>query len=544
MKYGSRALLLVLIGLLAASLAWSSGQGEAAATGEKVKITMFMGNSGVAQPAGVDPSDNWAINIIEKYANVDLEIEIPNYTDFATKCNLLLASGNLPDIVHSWIIADMIKAADAGAFLDLKAFWDKSPVMQKAAPALHMEVVRDQTTTKRYWAIPMNQGNREPGWGVIVRQDLIEKYNGGKYPEDVQGYLNWFKAIKAAIPDSIPYASRTSGAYLFVNSASIWAMYGIWGGYPTTNVFRNGKYYHALGVPEFKEAVKIYRQMYQDGLLDKEFATNPPDAYFSKLTNKYVATQTNDIDQILPTVGNQIEQNAKNSPPTPGVYWVYAPPLTRYPAGVERKYIQWLGSDMFPVQGGHRVVISAKTKYPAQAWKVLEGWASDELYDAIAWGREGKEYNVVNGKRVPTARLYFNDVNDPDSHYWTLHLGIIRGFWPTEVKYEVQRLKAPAEFEKVYQSSRWLVQDAKATGLSPGNYRPTFPDNNAKFAEALASAVQIQAKTIAGEMSLEEFDVAVKDWRSKYDFMVDVVNKWDADHRAELKSKGVKIFDQ
>src|SRR5512143_2402999 len=93
-----RTLLLVLTGLLTLSLAWSSGQSDAgASSGQRVKITMFMGNSGVAQPAGVDPSNNWAINIIEKYANVDLEVEIPNYQDFPTKMNLLLASGNLPD---------------------------------------------------------------------------------------------------------------------------------------------------------------------------------------------------------------------------------------------------------------------------------------------------------------------------------------------------------------------------------------------------------------------------------------------------------------
>ncbi len=134
----------------------------------------------------------------------------------------------------------------------------------------------------------------------------------------------------------------------------------------------------------------------------------------------------------MPIVSNQLESAAKNG--TPGAYWVFAPPLKRYPAGVDRTYVQWLSSDIFSINGSHRAVISAKTKYPAQAWKVLEAFASDELREAQARGREGKEYNVASGKRVPTTRLYFNDINDPDSHYWTLHLGIIWGFWPTDVK--------------------------------------------------------------------------------------------------------------
>jgi len=537
-KRAARALLLALVGLMAVSLAWSSGQSGAAPSGERVKITMFMGNSGVAQPAGVDPSNNWLINIVEKYANVDLELEIPNYADFPTKINLLLASGNLPDIVHGWQLGDMVKAADAGAFVDLKAFYDKSPQMQKVVPALNMELVKAETTTGKYWAIPMTNHGQEPGWGVIVRQDLIEKYNAGKYPEDVQGYLNWFKAIKAANPDAIPYAARVQGVNLFMNSASIFAMHGVY--YPANTYWRGGKLVQGLALPEFKEAVKIYRQMYVDGLLDKEFATNDAASYFQKVTNKMVATQTNTIDQLVPGVSNQLDAAAKAG--TPGVYWVFAPPLTRYP--VDRKQIQWMSPGIFPINSIHRVAMSAKSTHQAQAWKVLEGFASDELRDAQAWGREGKEYNVVNGKRVPTSRLYFNDPNDPDSHYWTLHTGIIWGFWPTDVKYEVQRLKAPVEFEKVYKSSRWLVDDGNATGLWPTAFAPAFPEVNAKTAEAGAAAAQILAKTIIGELSLADYDAAAKDWLQKYGFVADTYNKWINDNKASLKAKGVKIFEQ
>jgi putative aldouronate transport system substrate-binding protein len=535
----SRSLLLVLAGLLAVSMAWSSGgQGESTSSGERVKLTMFMGNSGVAQPTGVDPSNNWAINIVKDYANVDLELEIPNYTDFATKCNLLLASGNLPDIIHSWIKADMVKAADAGAFLDLKPYYDKSPQMQKVCPPLSFDLTKDDTTTGRYWAIPMNAVGMEPGWGVIIRQDIVDKYSGGKYPEDVQGYLDLMKKVKQDVPDAIPYASRVSGNYLFVNSASIFAMYG---GYPWWTSWRNGKVIRNIEIPEMKEAVKIYRQMYKDGILDKEFATNPPDQYFQKLTNKMVVTQTNSIDQLVPGVGNQLEAAAKAG--TPGVYWVFAPALKRYPAGVDPKYVSLESTDVFPINTAHRVAISAKTKYPAQAWKVLEGFASDQLRDAQAWGREGKEYNVVNGKRVPTNRLYFNDVNDPDSHYWTLHLGIIWGFWPTEVKYEVQKLKAPAEFQKAYDSSRWLVANGKANGLSFSNFLPTMPEINAKAGEADAAIAQLLAKVITGEASLDDYDVMLKDWQQKYGFMAEMQTKWINDNKDKLKAKGVKMLD-
>ena len=175
----ARALLMMLVGLLAVSMAWSEAGQEA---GNRVKLTMFMGNSGLAQPTGVDPSNNWAINVIEDLANVDLELEIPAYNDFPTKMNLLLASGNLPDILHGWQLTDMIKAADAGAFLDLKPYYDKSAQMKKVVSQVAFDLTMDQTTTKKYWAIPMCQLGMEGGTGILCRKDLLIKYNGGKFP--------------------------------------------------------------------------------------------------------------------------------------------------------------------------------------------------------------------------------------------------------------------------------------------------------------------------------------------------------------------------
>ena len=66
-----------------------------------------------------------------------------------------------------------------------------------------------------------------------------------------------------------------------------------------------------------------------------------------------------------------------------------------------------------------------------------------EMKNADMLVREGKEHIIQGGEKVPTDRLYFRDPNDPDEHYWTLHLGIIWGFWPTEAKYRCGLLFPP-----------------------------------------------------------------------------------------------------
>jgi hypothetical protein len=110
------------------------------------------------------------------------------------------------------------------------------------------------------------------------------------------------------------------------------------------------------------------------------------------------------------------------------------------------------------------------------------------------------------------------------------------------VKYEVQRLKAPAEFQRAYDSSRWLVANGKANGLAPGNFLPTMPEINAKAGEADAAIAQMMAKTISGEATMDDFDAMLKDWKQKYGFMTEMQTKWINDNSAALKSKGVKVL--
>jgi ABC-type glycerol-3-phosphate transport system substrate-binding protein len=522
------ALLLALIGFVAASVAWSGGQAAPAAAEERVKVTMFMGNSGVAQPAGVDPSDNWALKVIEDYANVDLELEIPNYSDYGTKCNLLLASGNLPDIIHSWHKADMIKAANAGAFIDLEPYWAKSPQAQKVVPELSMNLVKDETDPKFFWAMPMTHSGREGGWGVIVRYDLLKEYNGGKYPPDVEGYLDWFRWIKETYPDSIPVTSRNGGGRIFINSASIFAWHG---GYPFWDYYRDGKVVNGLLLPQMRDAVKIYRQLYEEGLLDKEFATDTK-GYGAKLREKYVATETNGTDQVVPIVDILVNKQGRHT--------TFAPPLERYPAGVDPQDIYKQSTSVWPINGGHRTAISASCKIPDRAWRALEGWASDELREVQAWGREGIEHNIVNGQRVPTDRLYFRDVNDPEEHYWTLHMGIIWGFWPTEAKYAVQKMKVPEEWQITYDSNRWLVEAAEKNGPGWGNFLPSMDEVNSVYGEEMAETSAILAKVISGEASMDDYDDMIADFRKKYGPLDDLRTKWINDHMDEMKAKGWK----
>ncbi|MDF2815218.1 MAG: peptide permease, partial [Paenibacillus sp.] len=135
----------------------------------RIELSMFMNNSGLEHfPLDTtDPSNNPFINVVEKISNVDLKIEVPPYKDFLTKFNLLLSSGQLPDILHTNYPDPTYKAAREGAFIDLKAYYDKSPIVKKYITPQMMELAKDPASGK-YWRIPMAYEKGPQGFGIYT----------------------------------------------------------------------------------------------------------------------------------------------------------------------------------------------------------------------------------------------------------------------------------------------------------------------------------------------------------------------------------------
>ena len=528
------AAIAALLALCLTPPVWSAAESEAAAD-ETVAISMFMGNSGIPHPADVDPSSNWALDIVEQLANVDITMEVPNYQDFATKINLLLASGNLPDIVHGWQKADLENAADAGAFIDHKPYYDNSPIMQARVSQLAFDLAA--TPNGLHFAIPMVMSAREPGWGNLVRYDLLEEYNGGEFPGTIDGYLDFLRWVRDTKEDSTPLSSRLAwGGRLFCNGDTLFLWHGV---PPYGTRIQDGTVHHHFTLPAMKAALKVWRQVFDEGILDPEFATSDTAAWVQKRRERYVSMFSNATDQVIPGYDNLL--NA-------GQVWVYTPPLDEFPEALtDTRYMKdtsiSYGVDIFPISS-HRTGITSAAKDPDRAWRVLEAFASDALWDIISWGREGKEYTVEDGTRVATDRLYLRDIDDADSHYWTLHLGIISGFWPTQVKYAVQAGRHPLEWQRAYDSAAWLIaKDRDVVGLNYLSFVPTDPDVSKKAGEVNHFISGAIAKAISGQITLEEFDEEVAKFQQEFGFIYDYHTRYVQENKDELRARNVKMVD-
>ncbi|MFK7691978.1 extracellular solute-binding protein [Paenibacillus sp. HJGM_3] len=484
-----------------------------------------MNNSGIAYTDGVDPSNNPFINIIKDYANVDLEMEVPNYADFKTKFNLMLSSGNLPDLVHTVYPDETNLRADEGAFLDLKAFYDKSPLIQKYITPQMMEMAK--SSSGHYYRIPMSWATAPQGDGVMVRYDLVVKYNGGKWPETVEEWIELLRKIKKAEPDSLPMTNRVVNE-IAISYSGVPIFYW-YGAKPYSYRIDGGKAVSTFTLPEYKAAVEVMKQLYDEGILDKEFATTDGAKWSEKKKNRSVLFEVNNADQMIPS----------GAPKATDQEIQIAPPLKKYPAVLkDTKYVQ--PKRAFPINS-HGIYISAKTKDKDRAWKVIEGFATDKLHDAIFWGKEGEDFKVENGKKTPVDG---KGLSDPARRY-ALSLALIFGFNDRKEPSiaAAANVMDKNEFQRRMDGMKMLEDAALATGLSLESFVTLPAEASSKKTESNQFISTATVEAIMGKITMQQFDQRVEEYKKKYGFIYDEYTKYMNANKDQLKKLGVKEIE-
>jgi len=511
----------------------STGTGEQTQQEKRIKMTMFMGNSGLQAPDGIDVSNNKFLNIIEDYANVDLEVEVPLYTDYTTKLNLLLASSNLPDIVHAQSSTEAMKRAEEGAFIDLYDYWKNSPLVQKYIDETKMEIAKSQSDGG-YYRIPMKYDNAYQGAGVIARFDLIAKYNNNQWPKTVEDWIEIARKLKADDPDAIPFSLRPAGRFRYYGGGVFPFLYGA--NELVRYDYEDQKAYAQVQLPEYKAALETLAQLYKEGLFDPEFATHDNAAWFAKKASNSVLAEVNGMDQTLPAL-HTTYRNSTEFPEQNDWEWLVAPPLETYPDVVkDLKYTEPFAGT--PITG-HGLFISSTCKNPDRAWKVIEGLACDELYERIFWGWEGETYTVENGERIPKTEV----LSDINKHRWGVAYAIIFGFNNAQdVAEKGAEIALGSEyFNKVKNHILPVDEVARRNGINPTAYVVVSDEASRKVTEANDEAYAIATEFVMGRIDSAEYDARVAEWTKNYGFIYDEYTEYINKNKADLESKGVNF---
>lgn len=232
----------------------------------KSKISFMYGDSGI-DFGEVSKEDNPFINQIAEWANVEFtEIISPPYADYNQKLNLVLTSGTIPDVVHSYFQTNTINQFGMdGAFLPLEKYINERPILN--------EIYKDsidimKATDGNIYSFCSKDSLTYPG--MMVRGDIIDDVNDGVMPKTPDEWYEVFKKIKAKYPDSIPQSGRGGIMYL----DTFFSAYGSKVNGNGANWWLDidqGKYVNDMEVPGTRAGVEFWRKLYAEGLLEKTF---------------------------------------------------------------------------------------------------------------------------------------------------------------------------------------------------------------------------------------------------------------------------------
>ncbi|MDR1531216.1 MAG: extracellular solute-binding protein [Clostridiales bacterium] len=491
--------------------------GGADAAEERVTLRVFSTDAGITIPQGVNTSDNPYVNIAKEYANVDVNYEIVPWGDMQTRTNLLLASGDYPDIVHTAYNDNVESAEDAGGFLNLLPYFENSPVVQSFINKDEYLKYGSNTKTGEYYAIPMSAKEFPEGRNFLVRYDLFQQYAGGVFPSSIEGWVEVARKLKADRPNSKPFSVWNAGSSIFNYADMFWEAYGI---NIHTGIMQpptgDGTFVFTFQRPAFIEAAKFHKMLYDEGLLSKTWITNTDISTFND--------DWRNSDVLL--IADNCQQSELYLAREP--LWVLVPPLTEYPVPAEEanpNNTKRLSS----MDLGHRVHISASSKYPDQAWKFIEGLCSPELYDLIFWGEEGVSYSQnADGSRdiIPEG------FNDPDRAYGLVY-GFIFGYGSGLEAARAARRGAvdPQEgyFEAIeitLDSIDKVAKTLKTPFESASVVADLISDDiRAKADEMLAEQSSIVSEYIMGVIDDAQFEARIADYTAKWAYYLDAYNQ-------------------
>ncbi|WP_214627196.1 extracellular solute-binding protein [Paenibacillus agaridevorans] len=331
---------------------------------------------------------------LQKRTGVKLEFTNPPVGQEQETFNVLLASGQLPDMMEwDWRMfpGGPEKAIDDGYILALNELIDQYAPNLKKYLAEHPEVDKQiKSDSGKYYAFPFIRGDDslKVYQGPIIRKDWLDEL-GLPVPVTIE---DWHKTLTAFKEKKGATSPLSMYSFLFTNGAFV----GAWG---VTQGFylENGQVKYGPMEQGYKEFLTTMRQWYKEGLLDKNFATLDGKALDANITTGGSGATVMNAGS---GIGKWLEPLKKNAPNAELV----AAPYPVLKAGDKPKF----GQKDFSYASANSVAINAKSKNAVLAVQMLDYGYSEEGHTFFNFGNENESHTLVNGEPAYTDLIMKN----------------------------------------------------------------------------------------------------------------------------------------
>jgi ABC-type glycerol-3-phosphate transport system substrate-binding protein len=481
---------------------------------QPTEFTMFYQESGAKLPDGFKHNDNWFINFIKEKANVEItELTVPAYFDTATNFNLMMASGNIPDLVERADAKAMKQYGYEGAFLPTEEIIRGSQVISKFYDDVQVKAMRSQDDVAYIIQIPPIIDDFD--CCMFCRWDLLQKLGYTTPPSTLDEWVEAARKLKEYDPSSLLFTSSSSLSHaklVFIPFNLTISGMG-WKYYP-----ERGRVCHVWEGDNIVRAVQFGKMLYEEGLWDKEFPTNSTVDMNEKLKQNNVLVHFNNLLSVYSMTQSYFESGNYEAKLLP----VETPIEKDVGVNVWNHVPAVLGPYAF---GINKTVKGEKLEGIIRFLEVLY---SEDVKNFAIYGREGIEYEIVNNEKIPiypaastTHGPYgWISVNNKDliDYYLPRYIGAITVLNETEKKEYVNSMRnATNEIRKKIYGN---------VGYNPLTLANELEDN-LKNLVAQIGEEQYNAllKTILGEMDISEFVKFKEHFLEKYQNITDAYNE-------------------
>jgi putative aldouronate transport system substrate-binding protein len=330
-------------------------------------------------------NDNMVVQEMEKRTGIKVDYITPPSGQEGEAFNLMIASGELPDIIPDWgYKGGGLKAVQDGVYLKLNDLIPKyAPNYAKVLaqnPDIDKQAKEDDGTI---WSFKMLQADEEPSWaGPAIRKDYLDEL-GLQVPKTIDDWANVLRAFKDKKKLETPMLLQFSK----FGAAETFA--GTYGSSFSQFLNKNGTVVYGPIEPGFKDFLTLMNQWYKEGLIDKDFATRDDKSSDAQITSGNAGSAAVVYYGSFgpwATSGKATNPNYNLVPTTYPVLKEGDDPAKTIHIGNKNWYSK--GSD---------IAISAKSKNVEAALRWLDYRYSEEGFMLFNYGVEGVSYNWVDG---------------------------------------------------------------------------------------------------------------------------------------------------
>lgn len=227
---------------------------------ERPHISVMLPNFAAETPADNNP----VMQKLEELTNAEVEFQLVPSSSYDDKFNITLASGKLPDLMVVLSKSpSFINAARSGAFWDLTPYLKDYPNLSQANEIILNNASIDGKTYGIYRARALGRN------GVTIRKDWLANLNL-KSPTTIDEFYNVLKAFTENDPDG--NGKKDTYGLIASKFNGPWDIMQVWFGAPNGWGEENGKLIPAHTTPEYLEALKFFHKLYEEGIVNQDFA--------------------------------------------------------------------------------------------------------------------------------------------------------------------------------------------------------------------------------------------------------------------------------